>query len=102
MSNSLIPPRSLGAKSIGYEWVAAPQLGARGHNIQKVYYKKTTGLEFVEAESEIIKARLDQFGNLKDKSLQIYKTDNADTGTSKWKVGLEEVLDDDFVIKAPK
>lgn len=99
MSNSLIPPRSLGAKSIGYEWVAAPQLGARGHNIQKVYYKKTTGLEFVEAESEIIKARLDQFGNLKDKSLQIYKTDNADTGTSKWKVGLEEVLDDDFVIK---
>lgn len=94
-----IPTRLLGnvCKITGNLTVPIVGLPGTANSTTKFYVADK--LQFMNASEDIPKCAITDDGSIKEKKIEIYKTDNADTGTSKWKVGLEEVGDDDFVIK---
>ena len=76
-----------------------PQMGSVGlsNSTTKFYVKDK--LIYTSATDNVPKSAILETGTIKEKSVEIYKTDNSETGASKWKVGLEEQGDEEFVIK---
>jgi hypothetical protein len=96
---SSLPTRLLGGDCKISRTLYVPQIGFPGTANSTTKFYVADKLQFINAEKDIPKCAITDEGTIKEKKVEIYKTDNADTGTSKWKVGLEEVGDDDFVIR---
>lgn len=94
-----LPTRLLGGDCKISRILYVPQIGFPGTANSTTKFYVANKLEFLNAENDIPKCAITDEGTIKEKKVEIYKTDNADTGTSKWKVGLEDIGDDDFVIR---
>lgn len=93
------PIRLLGGDCRISRYLNVPQIGLPGTANSTTKFYVADKLQFIKGDGDIPKCAIKDDGSIKEKKIEIYKTDNADTGTSKWKVGLEDIGDDDFVIK---
>ncbi len=90
--------RTLAETGIITSKLIVPQMGNVGlsNSTTKFYVKDK--LTYTSATDDVPKSAILESGTIKEKSVEIYQTTNAETGASKWKLGLD-INDDDFVIK---